>query len=121
MEKKGLRLESLNLVLKYLTDVPELAEYFHKNTGDSHEEYGFQNVRRRLGPDIEVLGGLSAAGTEVTKDWVKNLCKKAPSLLALPRLSMSALENCCKGAEEGEISEVYRLIEYAECQRSQLA
>lgn len=121
MEKKGLRLESLNLVLKYLTNVPELAEYFHKNASDSQEEHGLQNVRRRLGPDIEVLGRLSAAGIEVTKDWVKNLCKKAPSLLALPRLSISVLENCCKGAQEGEMSEVHRLIEYAESQRSQLA
>lgn len=121
MERKGLRLESLNLVLKYLTNVPELAEYFYKNASDSQEEHGLQNVRWRLGPDLEVLGGLSAAGIEVTKDWVKNLCKKAPSLLALPRLSMSALENCCKGAEEGEISEVHRLIEYAKSQRSQLA
>ena len=68
-----------------------------------------------------MLGGLSAAGIEVTKDWVKNLCKKAPSLLALPRLSMSVLENCCQGAEEGEMSEVHRLIKYAESQRSQLA
>lgn len=121
MEKKGLRLESLNLVLKYLTNVPELAEYFHKNASDAQEEHGLQNVRRRLGPDIEVLGGLSAAGIEVTKDWVKNLCKKAPSLLALPRLSMSVLENCCQGAEEGEMSEVHRLIKYAQSQRSQLA
>lgn len=121
MERKGLHLESLNLVLKYLTNVPELAEYFYKNASDSHEEHSLQNVRRRLGPDIEVFGGLSAAGIEVTKDWVKNLCKKAPSLLALPRLSMSVLENCCEGAEEGEISEVHRLIKYAESQRSQLA
>ena len=121
MEKKGLHLESLNLVLKYLTNVPELAEYFHKNASKSQEEDGLQNVRRRLGPDIEVLGGLSAAGIEVSKDWVKNLCKKAPSLLALPRLSLSVLENCCKGAEEGEMSEVHRLIEFAESQRSQLA
>ncbi|XP_015780691.1 PREDICTED: interferon-induced very large GTPase 1-like [Acropora digitifera] len=121
MQEKRLRLESLNLVLKHFTTVPELAEYFHKNASDSQEEHGLQNIRRRLGPDIEVLGGLSAAGIEVTKDWVKNLCKKAPSLLALPRLSMSVLENCCKGAEDGEMSEVYRLIEYAESQRSQLA
>ena len=99
MEKKGLRLESLNLVLKYLTNIPELAEYFHKNASKSQEEDGLQNVRRRLGSDIEVLGGLSAAGIEVSKDWVKNLCKKAPSLLALPRLSLSVLENCCKGAD----------------------
>ena len=121
MQENGLRLESLNLVLKYLTNVPELAEYFYKNASDSQEEHGLENVRRRLGPDIEVLGGLRAAGIEVTKDWVKNLCKKAPSLLALPRLSMSVLENCCQGAEEGEMSEVHRLIKYAESQRSQLA
>ena len=57
----------------------------------------------------------------MSKEWVKSLCKKAPSLLALPRLSLSSLEACCKGAEKGDMYEVHRLIEYAESQRSQLA
>ena len=121
LEKKGLRLESLNLVVKYLTNVPELAEYFHKNESDPQDEDGLENVRKRLGPDIEVLGGLSAVGIDVSQEWVKALCKRAPSLLALPRLSLSSLEDCCKGAEKGDMDEVHRLIEYAESQRSQLA
>ena len=54
LEKKGLRLESLKLVVKYLTNVPELAEYFHKNASDPQDEDGLENVRKRLGPDIEV-------------------------------------------------------------------
>lgn len=121
LAKKGLRLESLNLVVKYLTNVPELAEYFHKNESDPQDEDGLENVRKRLGPDIEVLGGLSAVGIDVSQEWVRALCKRAPSLLALPRLSLSSLEECCKGAEKGDMEEVHRLIEYAESQRSQLA
>ena len=121
LAKKGLRLESLNLVVKYLTNVPVLAKYFHKNESDPQDEDGLENVRKRLGPDIEVLGGLSAVGIDVSQEWVKALCKRAPSLLALPRLSLSSLEDCCKGAEKGDMDEVYRLIEYAESQRSQLA
>ena len=123
MGQKGLRLEALNLVVKYLTNVPELAEYIYANSRKPEvlEDAGLQTVSRRLGPDLEVLGGLSAAGIDVSKEWVKKLSKRAPSLQALPRLRLSELENCCQGADEGEMDEVLRLVEFAESHRKQLA
>ena len=123
VEKQGLHLNSLNLVLKYLTNVPELAKYLFLNSSKPEvlEEAGLETVGRRLGPDLEVLGGLSAAGIDVSKEWVKALCKKAPSFQALTRLALDVLEDCCQEADQGETDEVYRLIEYAESDNSQLA
>ncbi|KAJ7318257.1 hypothetical protein OS493_038166 [Desmophyllum pertusum] len=94
MEKKGLRLEGLDLVVKYLTNVPELAQYLYVNSKEVVEEAGLEIVRRRLGPDLEVLGGLGAAGIDVTKEW------------ALPRLKVTCVGRCCQGADEGEMVEV---------------
>ena len=121
MERKGLRLESLDLVMKYLTNVPELAQYLYVNTKDEIEKAGFEIVNRRLGPDLEVFGGLSAAGVDVTKEWVKKLCKRAPSLQALPRLRLRELEDCCQGADEGEMDQVHQLVETAESPSKQLS
>ena len=124
MEQKGMHLDaSLNLVVNYLTSVPEVAKYLytHSSKPEKLAEVGLEIVGRRLGPHLEVLGGLSAAGVDVSKEWVKNLCRKAPSLPALLRLSLSALEDCCKEADEGEMDEVHRLIEYAGSHRKQLA
>jgi len=123
MEAKGLQLEGLNLVLKHVTKVPDLAKFLYLNlrTPKEVEDAGLEIVSMKLGPDLEVLGGLSAAGIAVTKEWVKNLCKKAPSLQTLTRLRLSELENCCQGADEGEMDEVYRLVEYGESHRNQLA
>ena len=121
MERKGLRRAGLHLVVNYLTNVPELAEYLYVNSDEEVEEAGLEMVKKRLGPDLEVLGGLKAAGIDVEKEWVKRLCKKAPSLLALPRLRLGDLENCCQGADEGELTEVHRLVEFAESSRKQLS
>ncbi|XP_068697156.1 uncharacterized protein [Montipora foliosa] len=94
---------------------PEIEGKLHC-TFNRTKEYQFILKRTSL-----VLGGLSAVGIDVSQEWVKALCKRAPSLLALPRLSLSSLEACCKGAEKGDMDEVHRLIEYAESQRPQLA
>ena len=100
VEKQGLYLNSLNLVLKYLTNVPELAKdlFLNSNKPEVLEEAGLETVGRRLRPDLEVLGGLSAAGIDVSKEWVKTLCKKAPSFQALTRLALDVLEDCCQEA-----------------------
>ena len=67
MEQKGLHLESLDLVVKYLTSVPELAKYLYTNSSKPEvlEENVLVIISTRLGPDLEVLGGLSAAGIDV--------------------------------------------------------
>ena len=121
MERKGLRLESLDLVLKYLTNLPELAQYLYDNTNEEIERAGLAIVNRRLGPDLEAFGGLSAAGVDVTKEWVKKLCKRAPSLQALPRLRLRELEDCCQGADDGEMDQVHQLVETAESHSKQLS
>ena len=114
MERKGLRLEGLDLVVKYLTNVPELAQYLYVKSKEEIEKAGLEIVNRRLGPDLEVFVGLSDAGIDVTKECVKKLCKKASSLQALPRLRLRELEDCCQGADEGEMDQVHRLVETAE-------
>ncbi|KAJ7375556.1 hypothetical protein OS493_040430 [Desmophyllum pertusum] len=121
MERKGLRMEGLDLVVKYLTNVPELAQYLYVSSKEVVEDAGLEIVRRRLGPDLEVLGGLGAAGIDVTKEWAKKLCEKAPSLQALPRLRLRVLEDCCQGADDGEMAEVHCLVEFAESHRKQLS
>ena len=39
---------------------------------------------------------------------------------ALTQLGLDVLDDCCKGADEGEIDEVYRLVHHAESHRNQL-
>ena len=123
MEHKGLHLEAIYLVLKYLTSVPELAKYLHEHSSKPEvlQDTGLKMISRRLGPDLEVLGALSANGIDVTKGWVNNLCKKAPSFKALSRLTFEELEECCRQADKGEMDEVDRLVESARSQERQLA
>ena len=123
IESKGLQLEAIHLVLNYLTNIPELAKYLDENSSQPEVvlEAGLEMINKRLGPDLEVVGGLKSKGIDVSKDWVENLRKRAPSFQALTRLRLQELEKCCKGADEGEMAEVYRLVEKAESQIHQLA
>ena len=120
MEHKGLHVEAIYLVLNYLTSVPELAKYLQDENSSKPDEW-LKMISRRLGPDLEVLGGLSAKGIDVTKRWVKNLCKKAPSFKALRRLTFQELEKCCQGADKGEMDEVHQLVENVQSQERQSA
>ena len=123
IERKGLQLEAIHLVVNYLTSIPELAEYLDKNYSQPEVvlEAGLGMINKRLGPDLEVVGRLKGRGVDVSKKWVKNLRKKAPSFQALTRLSLQELEKCCEGADEGEMDEVYRQVEKAESHKTQLA
>ena len=123
IERKGLELEAVYLVVNYLTTIPELAEYLNENSRQPEvlRDAGLEMINKRLRPHLEVVGVLRAKGIDVSKGWAKNLCKRAPSLRELARLSLRELENCCQGADEGEIDEVYRLVEKAESQKNQLA
>ena len=122
LERKGLVMGALTLVVKYLTNLPELAQYLcgEDSKQDSVEDAGLENLKRRLAPELELLGRLTKANIDVTKDWVKRLCKRAPSLKVLPRLSLVELESCCQGANDGEMEEVYRLVTVSESQKEQL-
>ena len=122
LERKGLVIRALTLVVKYLTNLPELARYLcgEDSKQDSVEDAGLENLKRRLGPELELLGRLAKANIDVTKDWVKRLCKRAPSLKVLPRLSLVELESCCQGANDGELEEVYRLVTVSESPKEQL-
>lgn len=111
-ESELLQEEALNLVLNHLTNVKKLAKYLNE-TSDEQEELqkaGTVNVSRRLGPYLEVLCKLEAKGIDVLKEWVKNLCRKAPSLHKLSRLGINELRECCKGADRGEINDVFKVI-----------
>ena len=123
IQRKGLELEAIYLVVNYLTTIPELAEYLNENSSQPEvlRDAGLEMINKRLRPHLEVVGVLRAKGIDVSKGWAKNLCKRAPSLRELARLSLRELENCCQGADEGEIDEVYRLVEKAESQKNQLA
>ena len=61
---------------------------------------GLGMVKRRLGPNLEVLGGLKAKGIDVTKPWVKRLINKVPSLHSLSRLLAEELASLCTTPEE---------------------
>ena len=116
MKAKGLQLEGLSLVRECLTDVPDLAKFLYLNLKKPKTlaDDGLEIIRKRLGPDLEVLGGLRAAGIDVSKEWVKKLCGRAPSLQELPRLQWDALDDCCHEAEKGEKDVVFRLIGIAQ-------
>ena len=123
IQRKGLELEAIYLVVNYLTNIPELAEYLNENSSQPEvlRDAGLEMINKRLRPHLEVIGVLRAKGIDVSKGWAKNLRERAPSLRELARLSLRELENCCQGADEGEIDEVYRLVEKAELQKKQLA
>ena len=89
VEENGLKMEALDLVVKYLTTVEELAQYFYNHPKSDGELVA---VRRRLSPKLEVLGGLLAKGIDVRKDWVTKLIKKAPSFQSLSKMSAEDLE-----------------------------
>jgi hypothetical protein len=95
VEENGLNMEALDLVVKYVTTVKELAQYFFTRPKSDDEGAGLDAVRRRLGPKLEVLGGLSSKGIDVRKDWVTKLVKEAPSFQALSRMSVKELEVGC--------------------------
>ena len=123
IRRKGLELEAIYLVVNYLTSIPELAEYLNENSSQPEvlRDAGLEMINKRLRPHLEVVGVLRAKGIDVSKGWAKTLRERAPSLRELARLSFRELENCCQGADEGEIDEVYRLVEMAESQKNQLA
>ena len=100
MEQRGLAFEGLTLVLKYLTTVPDLAEYLYVTSNDILKGGGLEIIKRKLGPSLEVLGGLKAKGIDVRKLWVQRLTKKAPSLHSLSRLSSKEIESLCKKPSE---------------------
>ena len=108
MEKNGLELEGLELVVHHLTNKAELARYFHLNPQEVVVKDGLSVIKRRLGPSLEVLGGLSSKGIDVEQDWVKWLVGKAPSLEALGRISAEDFD--ALKANTGEKNEVRRLF-----------
>lgn len=92
VEANGLILEALHLLLKYLTTKEELAQYFFSNRKGTVEDDNLDVVKKRLGPMLEVTGGLSAKGIDVKKLWVQNLINAAPSLQSLSQISVGRLE-----------------------------
>ena len=113
LKENGLHPEALPLVLKYLTNTGELAEYLYRHSEEDLEKEGLVSVNKRLRPHLEVLGGLIAEGVDVTKEWVKRLCKKAPSFKVLSRLESSKVQSYCQGADDGEMDQVRKLVETA--------
>lgn len=115
--------EALHLVLNHLTNVKKLAKYLNENS-DKPEELtkdGMLDVTRRLRPYLKVLCKLEAKGIDVSKEWVKNLCKKSPTLRQLARLGINELRDGCKGANKGEVNDVLQVIlQYTnECPQSE--
>ena len=121
MEKNGLGLEGLELVLKYLTTKNELAQYLFMTPEEVVVKEGLAAIRRRLGPKLEVLGGLHSKGIDVKQDWVNKLVTKAPCLWSLGRLPVAELEDLCKEASHGEMKEVLRLAKVAEARNREIS
>ena len=113
LKENGLHLEALPLVVRYLTNTGQLAEYLYRHSEEDLEKEGLASVNKRLRPHLEVHGGLIAEGIDVTKEWVKRLCEKAPSLKVLSRLESSELQSYCQGADDGEMDQVRHLVETA--------
>ncbi|CAB3991233.1 Hypothetical predicted protein [Paramuricea clavata] len=116
VKEDGLTMESLHLVLKYLTKKNELAEYLFVTSTEIIEQDGLDPVRRRLGPKLEVLGGLLSKGIDVNKEWVQNLLKNAPSQKTLARISVTDLEKYCEKATPREMEDVSQIVRVAESQ-----
>ena len=121
MEKNGLGLEGLKLVLKYLTTKDELAQYLFMTPEEVVVKEGLDAIRRRLRPKLEVLGGLHSKGIDVKQGWVKNLVTKAPCLWSLGRLPVAELEELCNEASHGEMKEVLRLAKIAESRNGEIS
>lgn len=69
LERKGLIMGALDLVVKYLTNLPEVAQYICREASEREiEDEGLKNLKRRLGPELELLGRLADANIDVTKD-----------------------------------------------------
>ena len=106
VENAGLASEARTLVSKFLTKVPELAEHLYLTSKDFLNGEGLGMVKRKLGPNLEVLGRLKAKGIDVTKPWVKRLIiDKVPSLHSLSRLPAEELESLCTTPEEPKKAE----------------
>lgn len=114
VKEDGLTMESLHLVLKYLTKKNELAEYLFVTSKKTIEQDGLDPVRRRLGPKLEILGGLLSKGIDVNKDWAKKLVQKAPCKKTLARLSIADLEKLCENASPREMEDVSQIVRVAE-------
>lgn len=117
--KSGLGLEGLDLVLKYRTTTTELAQYLFASSDEDVKNDGLEVLKRRLGPSLEVLGGLTSKGIDVNKEWAKRLIEEVPSLQILARISISDLTRLCQqegegGASPGEMDVVRKLIKVAE-------
>lgn len=120
MEDNGLGIEGLDLVLKYLTTKTELAQYLFTSSKEEIEKDGLEVVRRRLGQNLDVLGGLASKGIDVNKQWALKLVKLAPSFQSLARISIKDLTKCCEEASTGEIDVVRGLVKVAESYSRQL-
>lgn len=92
VEGKGLMFEALHLVLKYLTTKEELAQYIFNNCKGTVEGDNLDAIKRRLGPMLEVIGGLIVKGIDVKQPWVQNLITAAPSLQLLSKISVGRLK-----------------------------
>ena len=94
IQRQGLQREAIHLVVNFLTNIPELAEYLNENSSQPEvlRDTGLEMIKKRLGPYLEVVGGLRAKGIDVSKEWAKNLCERAPSFRELTRLSLQQLE-----------------------------
>lgn len=110
LEENGLRLEALPLVVRCVTSTGELATYLYSHSKEDLKKEDLANVDKRLRPHLEVLGGLISEGIDSTKEWVKRLCRKAPSFKVLSRLESSELQSYCQGADDGEMDQVRQLV-----------
>lgn len=104
--------EALNLVLNNLTDIVVLVKYLNRNSHKPEvlKKAGLTNLPCLLGKDLEVLCKLEAKGIDVSKEWARNLGKKAPDLKQLARLDNNKLKDLCQGAEATERRDVYDII-----------
>lgn len=103
LKKNGLYLEALVLVLNYLTDTPHLAQYLYETPKDKLSEEGLEIIRRKLGQELEVLGGLKSKRVDVSKEWVKKLTQKAPSFCELSRFPVNEIDDVDFSEEERKI------------------
>lgn len=125
IKKSGLSLEGLDLVTKYLTTTIELAQYLFVSSDDDVKNDGLEVFKRRLGPSLEVMGGLTSMGIDVNKEWAKRLVKEVPSLQTLARVSISDLTRLCEEGDDkansGEMNVVRNLIKIAESRSRNLS